>query len=100
MCIGSDRVVVSCRDGKILVSQVITMAQQIYQGAHQYNNAIPVAYLRCGGAILNSGDILADVVENQAVLVAWTPENEPADTTTTYVTTGSYTTKAQECYNS
>jgi hypothetical protein len=76
------------------------MAQQIYQGAHQYNNAIPVAYLRCGGAILNSGDILADVVENQAVLVAWTPENEPADTTTTYVTTGSYTIKAQECYNS
>jgi hypothetical protein len=98
MCIGSDRVVVSCRDGKILVSQVITMAQQIYQGAHQHNNAIPVAYLRCDD--VNSDDILADVVENQAVLIAWTPVDEPADTTTTYVTTGSYTTKAQECYNS
>jgi hypothetical protein len=56
------------------------MAQQIYQGAHPHNHAIPVAYLRCGGAILNSGNLLADVVKNEAVLVACAPEDEPATT--------------------
>ncbi len=67
--------VVPCRDGQISVGKVMTIAQKTYKDT--FNVDIPVAYLRCGGAILNSGDILADVVEKDAVLVAWTPEDEP-----------------------